>query len=404
MRCDLNVGERLVYRGTERSAGTEVVDLSVDVWVLARESRVATVLIETADASAVFMVDARGQCVLHDAFASDWPRVAPLANLFIETPRQASAVDRWVTARDRFGGVWACRARFRSETAIVTAEYQDAAPGSAILTPPRSAEYRLADGRVQSATVEALNADGARVVRKLELVHVVTNDSAWTARERVRVERIVDVMRSEARLRGLVTRAPQRIDTVITDLNRIWSELAHELGDASGPAERFVRSRRARWNRAAPRLRAQAAFAQRWLGERAPAYTLTSLTDGAPTDSETTRTIRGRTVEVFISRSQPIGWRLLSWLTTSPTRNPLDPCEVAYVALACEDDPLAAQKMGAAIRASSTSPWRLVAAGAYCRALNPPELPLAWRLDSRGRVTAIEFGWVANSETFTRGD
>lgn len=410
LRYQFAVGDQLTYERrvqvTTLGDGpplTRIVD-QIQVWCLSRQGDESLLLIDLLRAvneqaqpatGVLVYVEDCGRRRLPDVMP---PRIAESDDLLAVVPVLRQTLQdqpRWLTDEDLHGRRWWCalnghneqsggllRVDYTAEHPYRTGEILGLSDSGRFWFDPKQGviarvesrrEERSADRRTESITV----------LRRRE-----HRAAGWTARRAKEAEAYLRTLRHEDRLLDEIVSQPDQVEQKLTSLGRLWEARLSGLDPrANSPFERLIRARPAQLTGQTTRLRAQAAYARRWLGRPAAPWSLQTPT-GQTLTSEQVRD--GVTVECLWSSQSPGFAATLAALDAALAQ--LAGRQVRGAALNLDANIQHARRLIEKLPAELTH-----VLGESLRAVDqPPELPLVRVLDRQGVVRRLWFGWRAS--------
>ncbi len=372
---------------------------TIRVWALARvgdETLILVAVARGADDPAgpasglVLHIDSSGRRRIAPETLVLWPNLAPAFDALPELPLRVEPERRWDGPPDPLGLRWRCVAYGAdpAQGGATRVEFlvEDTTCGAPLLPETRTGRYWFdpARGGLLVLDAEADDGRGTRTRVRVELVRVARETANWAARRAEEAARFLRTLRSEARLRDTLVQTPAASERTLTELERLWSAFVSDVEEGRSPFVDVAENRRRELRAGAARWRSRAALAERWLGKRAPAWSLQDAA-GRTVTSETLRT--GVVLEYFWSAGTRLGW-----LGLDDLRRALPNLREPPVPVLCYEMDLDAGRAAAAVAACGHGLTHLL--GAPLQFVDPvPDEPVLRLLDRDGRVTAVWVGW-----------
>ena len=401
------VGDRLVYERRVQIAplagdgAAREYTQQVQLWILGgdqKEVQVLGDLVRVTDQQpnlvrgTLFHMDARGR----RSFSGEaLARLAGLDPVFDVIPILPTALEdnsEWLTDPDHFGRRWRST-RGEPDPAVAGAVRVDF-----VLEDPTGVSETLGQSQQGSywfdrragvvVRVESEWRDQAAGQRTLSVTRLHTSlkrKPRWCEQRIEEIEPFLCTLRLEDRLLDQMTSEPDKLEWIISNADRLWSELILDTArEPQSPIRRLAEGRRALFANDRNKHREREELARQWLGSTAAQWSL-QTPDGETVRSET---LRDRIVVECFWRADSL-WSLRSFEILRALQEQLSPESYRVVCLNIDADAAAGRR---AARLCGTGLTHILA-GPPLAGLPPRELPIFRVLDAGSKVLAVYFGW-----------
>jgi len=407
LRYELAVGDRLVYERRVRITPLEADSVlehyteQLQLWCLASERNEWLVLgdlVRLIDRKAgptrgaLFHVDRRGRRRFSSEVLARIGGLDPIFELIPILPPALEAGPIWLTEPDHFGRRWRCtqvtsdssadglvRVDLRLEDPTGVAEtHGQTQRGGYWLDPQAGIVVRVESERQDSRANQ-------RVLTVTRLHTRLKQEPLWCAQRVQEANRFLYTLRLEDRLLDQITTEPEQIERILSQIDRLWSELVLGMPrEPRSPLRRLGRAQRTLFADKIKRYRERAELAHEWLGKSAAHWSLQTPDN----DMIRSEMVRDRlVVECFWSADSLWSLRSFPILREAQERLPLEDFRV--VCLNIDTDAAAGRR---AARLCGTGLTHVLA-GPPVGGEPPRELPVFRVLNRDSRVVAVYFGW-----------
>ena len=211
--------------------------------------------------------------------------------------------------------------------------------------------------------------------------------SSWLGRRRDEAWRYLITVRHEDRLLAELTQKPEDVEQTLARLQRLWSGRLTEFSPGSGaPFELLARANRTHLSADADGLRADAAYARRWLNQPALPWSLQTPAG----ETLTSEQVRDRPIIECLWSMETPGF--VATLAALHDLQEESGDTVRIVCLNMDSNIPSARRLLAELPSGLTH----VLAGPLRAVEQPVRLPVVRVLDSQGTIRRLWVGWRAS--------